>query len=89
MTYYRKPWFKLWPKNVPTLLNYPEITLSQVLENAASEYPNKPAIIFEDKALTYEKLNDNVKRFASALHDLGIKKGDRVAIFSLNCPQSS
>ncbi|MEM1539320.1 MAG: long-chain fatty acid--CoA ligase [Candidatus Bathyarchaeia archaeon] len=87
MTFCKKPWLKLWPKNVPTTLNYPEITLPQVLENSANEYPNKPAIIFEDKALTYEKLNDNVKRFASALQYLGIKKGDRVAVFSLNCPQ--
>ncbi|MDW8022708.1 MAG: long-chain fatty acid--CoA ligase [Nitrososphaerota archaeon] len=82
-----KPWFKLWPKNVPTKLNYPEISLPQVLEKSANEYPSKPAIIFEDIALTYGKLYENVKRFAAALQDLGIKKGDRVAVYSPNCPQ--
>lgn len=75
------------PKNVPTTLKYSEIALPQVLEKSANDYPNKPAIIFEDITLTYDKLNDNVKSFASALQDLGIKKGDRVAIYLLNCPQ--
>ncbi len=82
-----KPWFKLWPKNVPTTLKYPEVTLPQVLEKSANDYPDRPAIIFEDIALTYEKLNENVNRFASALQDLGVKKGDRVAVYLLNCPQ--
>lgn len=87
LPYGEKPWFKLWPKNVPTTLEYPEITLPEVLERSANEYPNKPAIIFEDVAITYEKLNDRVKRFALALQDLGIKKGDRVALYLFNCPQ--
>ncbi|MEM2546952.1 MAG: AMP-binding protein [Candidatus Bathyarchaeia archaeon] len=82
-----KPWFKLWPKNVPKTLNYPELSLPQVLEKSAYEYPNKPAIIFEDVPLTYGKLYEDVKRFAAALQDLGVKKGDRVAIYSFNCPQ--
>ncbi|MEM3702902.1 MAG: long-chain fatty acid--CoA ligase [Candidatus Bathyarchaeia archaeon] len=87
MVYGEKPWFKLWPKNVPTTLNYPEISLPQVLEKSANEYPDKPAIIFEGVTLTYGKLYENVERFAAALQDLGIKKGDRVAVYSFNCPQ--
>jgi len=87
MTRSEKPWFKFWPKNVPTTLKYPEVTLPQVLKKPANDYPDRPAIIFEDFALTYKKLNKNVKRFALALQDLGVKKGDRVAVYLLNCPQ--
>lgn len=83
----KKPWFKFWPANVPTTLNYPKIILPQVLEMAAYEYPNKPAIIFEEATLTYSKLDDCAKRFASALQDMGVKKGDRLAIYMPNCPQ--
>jgi fatty-acyl-CoA synthase len=36
------------------------------------------------KALTYRALNDRASRFARALGELGIGKGDRVAILSLN-----
>jgi long-chain acyl-CoA synthetase len=87
MTNGKKPWFKLWPKNVPTTLNYPETTLPQVLGKVSSEHPNKPAIIFEDVAITYGELNNHVKRFAAALQDLGVKKGDRIAVYLFNCPQ--
>jgi long-chain acyl-CoA synthetase len=87
MTSGEKPWFKLWPKSVPTTLKYPEVALPEVLEKASMEYPDKPAIIFEDVAITYGKLNENVKRFASALQGLGVRKGDRVAVYLLNCPQ--
>lgn len=82
-----RPWFRLWPKNVPRALEYPEITLPQVLEKSTREYPERAAIIFEDTTLTYEKLYENVKRFASALQDLGVRKGDRVAVYLPNCPQ--
>jgi long-chain acyl-CoA synthetase len=83
----KKPWLKFWPVNVPTTLNYPKMTLPQVLEKASDEYPNKAAIIFEEATLTYSKLSECVKRFAAALQGLGVNKGDRVAIYLPNCPQ--
>jgi long-chain acyl-CoA synthetase len=87
LAYGEKPWFKLWPENVPKTLEYPMMSLPQVLERSASDFPNKPAIIFEENALTYGRLVDCVKRFASALQDLGVRKGDRVAVYLFNCPQ--
>jgi long-chain acyl-CoA synthetase len=83
----KKPWLKFWPANVPTKLNYPKMALPQVLEKASSEYPDKPAIIFEEASLTYNQLCDYVKMFAAALQDLDVKKGDRIAIYLPNCPQ--
>lgn len=49
--------------------------------------PNKTAIIFEDRQITYRGLNRRVNCLANALLDGGIKKGDRVAALLYNCPQ--
>jgi long-chain acyl-CoA synthetase len=40
-----------------------------------------------DNKLSYRQLNSAVNRFATALQELGVKKGDRVAIIMPNCPQ--
>ncbi len=40
-----------------------------------------------DRAMTYRQLGDAVNRFANVLVNLGVKRGDRVAIYLPNCPQ--
>ena len=90
-----KPWLKYYDEGVPASIEYPPVSLDQLLEKSAAEFPDQPAIIFGgslgsmvlDKALTYRELNDAVNRFAAAMQSLGVKKGDRVAIFMPNCPQ--
>jgi long-chain acyl-CoA synthetase len=37
--------------------------------------------------MSYRELRNHVDRFATALQDLGVKKGDRVALLLLNSPQ--
>ena len=49
--------------------------------------PDKTAIIFEDKRLTYSGLNEITNRLASSLLKLGIKKGDRIALLQVNSNQ--
>ncbi|MEM2093439.1 MAG: AMP-binding protein, partial [Candidatus Bathyarchaeia archaeon] len=87
MEKHEKPWFKIWPESIPKSLNYPKITLPEVLERSSDDYPDRPAIIFQDYKLRYHSLCDLVKRFAVALQDMGIRRGDRVAIYLFNCPQ--
>lgn len=57
------------------------------LSIASSICPDRPAVIFEGKRLTYAELNERANRLAHALMNLGVKKGDRVAIMQVNCPQ--
>jgi fatty-acyl-CoA synthase len=45
---------------------------------------HRTAIYFEGKSLTYAELNERVNRLCNALRDLGIGKGDRVAVLSEN-----
>jgi len=93
--YESRPWLKFYDEGVPSHIDYPPIPLDLLLADSASKHPTHPAIIFGarlgtrvlDRTLHYLHLNDAVNRFASALQQLGVKKGDRVAIFLPNCPQ--
>ncbi|CCO07540.1 long-chain-fatty-acid--CoA ligase [Desulforamulus hydrothermalis] len=80
-------WHKHYPQGIPTQVAVPDMSLYDLLAQAARKYPDNPAIFFFDQRLTYSQLLDRVDRFATALHRLGIKKGDRVALMMPNCPQ--
>ncbi|MBI5649234.1 MAG: long-chain fatty acid--CoA ligase [Chloroflexi bacterium] len=86
-----KPWIKNYQKGVRAHLDYPPVPMQQLFEDTVAKYPNNPATIYGngsmDAVLTYAALNNLVNRFANALTGLGVKKGDRVAIYLPNCPQ--
>ncbi|MBN2045834.1 MAG: AMP-binding protein [Anaerolineales bacterium] len=90
-----KPWLQFYDEGVPASIEYPDIPLDQLLKQSATNHPEHPAIIFGgslgsrvmDKPLSYRELDDAVDRFAAAMQSLGVKKGDRVAVFMPNCPQ--
>jgi long-chain acyl-CoA synthetase len=82
-----KPWYRFWPEGVPKHIEYPEIPLSDLLKNTAESNPNHVAIVYFDKEITYKELNTACDKFATALADLGVKKGDKVALFLPNIPQ--
>ena len=90
-----KPWLKHYDEGVPATIDYPPIPLDQFLTDAAAKHPDHTAIIFGaavgsrvlDAPLTYGQLDDLVNRFAAGLQEMGVQKGDRVAIMLPNCPQ--
>jgi long-chain acyl-CoA synthetase len=89
-----RPWLKSYPDGVPeTLEPYPERSLYSLLSEAASRFPNNPAISFRlpgapmGKSLTYRELEQQVEQFAGVLASLGVRKGDRVGLILPNCPQ--
>lgn len=49
--------------------------------------PEKEAIVFEDKRLTFSDLNERSNRLGNALIGLGVKKGDPVAMMQVNTNQ--
>jgi long-chain acyl-CoA synthetase len=61
--------------------------LQLALKRAVSLFPNRTATIFNTRRQTYRELSARTHAFASALQNLGVKRGDRVAIYMLNCPQ--
>jgi fatty-acyl-CoA synthase len=49
--------------------------------------PERTALIYEDKPVSYKELNDRANRVAHFLKEKGIKKGDRISVMLLNCPE--
>ncbi len=82
-----KVWLKNYPQGVPESLEIPVISLGEMLEGTAKKYPDNTAIIFMGKKITYKELDELTNRFANALKNLGVKKGDPVAIQLPNIPQ--
>ena len=82
-----KPWMAHYEPGVPSTLEYPAVTLHELLEQTAERYPERPATIFLGAKLSYRALNEAANRFAHALLHLGVQQGDRVALMVPNCPQ--
>ena len=85
--YLSKPWLKYYPEDVPKEVDAPNVSVPELFDQMAGKYGNKTALIFYGKKISYSKLKELIDRFATALADLGVSKGDTVALFLLNCPQ--
>jgi long-chain acyl-CoA synthetase len=85
--YLSKPWLKHYHKDVPPTVEISEKSLVDLFDETAGKYANQPAVIFYGNKISFKQLHDEVNRFASALSQLGVKKGDKVALYLLNSPQ--
>jgi len=57
------------------------------VERAAEKYPDRTAVIYLGERITYRKLVEQIRRFATALDGLGLRKGDKIMLYIPNCPQ--
>ena len=81
-------WLKHYDPDVAhTLQPYPECTLIEVISAAARQRPAHTALFFKGACLSYAKVDRLSNALAAALIELGIRKGDRVALMLPNCPQ--
>jgi long-chain acyl-CoA synthetase len=85
--YLSKPWLKYYPEDVPHEVDIPDVSVPELFDDMANKYSNNAALIFYGKKISYKKLKELTDRFAAALADMGVKKGDTVAMYLLNCPQ--
>ncbi len=83
----QKLWLKSYPSNVKPHIDYPYQSLGQMLDVTVEKMPDTLAMIFGGQTLTYRQFGDQVNRFAGALADIGIVRGDRVGLMGPNCPQ--
>ena len=65
-----------------------EETLGELLEKRAKEYPDVDALVYVDRdyRLTWKEFNDSVDTIAKGLMALGVKKGDKLALWATNVP---
>jgi len=82
-----RPWLTSWPSKIPDSLEFPEISLGEVLRRSAAKARQQTAVWCQGTSLTYTELDALADRFGATLQSFGIVKGDRVAIYLPNLPQ--
>lgn len=89
-------WHQHYDSGVPISLEYPTTPVDHFLQTTAAKTPQHPALIYGGMApllgeqhttMSYQHLNELVNKFAAGLQQLGLQKGDRVALYMPNCPQ--
>jgi len=94
VTYADRPWTKKYDRGVPASLEpYPDVTVQSFLQEAAKKSPNNPALISSahlpllgrvSSSVSYQELEQYSDALAAGLVDMGLKKGDRVALVMPN-----
>lgn len=90
-------WYKHYDPGVPHTLDIPDLPIYEILRKSARLYPNKIALrlilrylpigLKLGSTLTYTQLDQSSDRFAAALHSMGVRQNDRVAIMLPNIPE--
>jgi long-chain acyl-CoA synthetase len=83
-----RPWLAHYDSDVKaSLAPYPEKTLLDYLKALARDHGDKPALLFKGATVSYGRLESESDAFGAALAEMGLRKGDRVALLLPNCPQ--
>jgi len=85
--YEARPWIKWYLEGVAPDVTIEEKSVVDTFDETTEKWKDKTAVVFYGRKMNYKEIRDQVDRFATALHDLGIKKGDKVALLLLNSPQ--
>jgi len=66
-----------------------ELTIGDLLQRTADRFADRPAVVsrHQDRRLTWAELSAEADRVARGLWSLGIRRGDRVGLWSTNCAE--
>jgi len=78
---------QVWPKRLPHSITPPATSLWHNLAVSALRFPDKPALVFFNRVLSYAEVMRQAERLAATLHRMGVRQGDRVVLNMQNCPQ--
>lgn len=82
-----KPWLKYYSEeaiNAPL----PECTIYEYLWESNKDYFDNTALNYYDRKITYGELFEGIEKTAKAFSALGVRKGEIVAICSMNTPET-
>ncbi len=96
-------WFKPWTKTLDDskkpfykwfVGGKTNLAFNAIDRHMGTKTENKKAIIWEDETgrtrqFTYREVYNEVNKLVNALSDLGVKKGDRIAIYMPNIPETA
>jgi long-chain acyl-CoA synthetase len=82
-----KLWHKSYRSEVQKSLDYEDIAMVDILSRTARNFPDRDALVYMGKKITYQELDRLVTQFANVLIKVGVKPDDRVALLMPNIPQ--
>jgi long-chain acyl-CoA synthetase len=85
--YEKRPWLKWFAEGVPADFELPEKTVMDMIDEGVEKWGDSIAIVFYGKKMKHNEVHELILRFATALYDLGVRKGDKIALLLPNCPQ--
>jgi long-chain acyl-CoA synthetase len=74
-------------KQIPCQVDIPNKSLLDLFSESVEKNHEKPFLYFKGRTKNYAEVDLEVRKFGNALIDLGVKKGDRIALLMPNCPQ--
>jgi long-chain acyl-CoA synthetase len=83
-----RPWLKFYDSHVPKNLEYPDILLPRILDDAADQFPDRVGVFFFGGKVRYRELRVHANQFARALGEIGLKRGGRLGLLMPNMPQT-
>jgi long-chain acyl-CoA synthetase len=84
--YLSRPWVK-YQGGKPAGIQVPLRSVTQAFDEATERDPGRTAVAFYGRSISYRELREAADRLANALAKLGLKKGDRIALYLVNSPQ--
>jgi long-chain acyl-CoA synthetase len=84
--YAEKPWLKNYDDHVPPTLEYEEKTFSEKFQEVLDKYPNKTALIYMGKHITFREIDTLSNQLAAYLIKIGVKPDDVVGLCMPNIP---
>lgn len=82
-----RPWLANYAPDVPHDIPRQDGCLGDLVDASAEHHPSFVALEFFGATTTYRQLQHAIHRVAEGLRDLGVSKGDPVAIVLPNCPE--
>jgi long-chain acyl-CoA synthetase len=82
--YEKKIWLNAYEPKIQGTIDFTDTLVPQYLTESAAAFPDQVALIFQGYSVTFKELDEMVGKFAAALKDFGIQKGDSVAILLPN-----
>ncbi len=83
----KAPWLKNYGE-VPANLDYPKCSMSKAVFNTADKYPQRTALEFMGRKISYAQLKASIDLTARSFAAIGIKEDSRVTVCLPNVPQA-
>ncbi len=83
-----RPWLSHYDKGVPHAPRIESKPVFDILDRAAENWPDRPAVSFQNWTISYAKLARLAGILAANLRKQGLRRGERVAVMLPNTPQT-